>query len=237
MREFYYRMEDEETPAYCEVELDLYENEEREELSSLLWLFIKHSDLEDPRFIAFKVDLIDTLEKEIGALYAGLIQKDGWCEFYFYASSAKRFENLTSDVIARHGNFAYERGASKDTKWNLFFERLYPDDYAALSIQNRKTIESLIEAGDDLNLIREVEHYLFFQTKSSLERSIAMLESKGFVFKEKIFDDESDYSYGAVVTKKQAPTAEAVEETTVFLFETALQEHGMYEGWSTTLGQ
>lgn len=237
MREYYYRMDDEEIPLFCEVEFDLYENAEREDLPWLLWLFIKHSDIEDPRFKNFKEDLLHTLQQEIGAIYAGMIQKEGWCEFYFYASSAKRFENLTSDVIARNGSFAYERGTSKDTKWNLFFERLYPDDYSLLSIQNRKILESLVEAGDNSALSREIEHYLFFQTKSSLERTVSMLEAKGFSLKEKVNDDESDYSYGAVMTKVEPATPETIEETTVFLYETALQEHGLYEGWSTTLAQ
>jgi len=230
-------MDDEETPEYCEVELDLYENTDREEMPWLLWLFVKHSNLTDPSFIAFKEEMIEVLDQELDALYAGLIQKEGWCEFYFYAPIAKKFENIISGLIAKHGHYAYELGSSKDTKWNLFFERLYPDDYALLSIQNRKTIESLLEAGDDLSINREIEHYLFFQTKTSLERTVSMLESKGFTLKEKIHDDESDYSYGAVLIKDEPATPETVEETTVFLFESALQEHGLYEGWSTTLAQ
>jgi regulator of RNase E activity RraB len=171
----------------------------------------------------------------LDAVFAGAVIKEGWVEFYFYAPEPKRFENLTADVMKRHGGFAYERGSSRDGKWEMYLERLYPDGYAALRIQNRRTIESLLEAGDDLSLAREVEHYLFFQTKSALDRAVAFLSAHGFELKESIKDDESDYAYGAVLTKTEPIRPEEVEETTALLYDTSLQEHGHYEGWSTVL--
>jgi regulator of RNase E activity RraB len=187
-------------------------------------------------FAAFSEDLKNTLKSELDALYAGSIAKEGWVEFYFYAPDAKRFENLSSETMTRHGGFAYERGASRDTKWEMYIERLYPDAYAMLRIQNRHTSEALIEAGDDLNLEREIEHYLFFQTKSSLERAVSFLAAHGFALKEYVNDDESDYAYGVVLTKHETIAPDQVEESTALLFDAALEQHGHYEGWSTVLG-
>lgn len=235
MIEFYEMRDDENIPFRCEVELSLMDDAPIEEKPWLLWFFVKNDEPFSQEFIAFKEDLQKTLAEELDALFAGLIIKEGWVEFYFYAPDAKRFENLTADVMKRHGGFAYERGASKDTKWEMYLERLYPDGYAALRIQNRHTMEALVEAGDDLTLPREVEHYLFFQTKSAQERAAAFLSAHGFDLKEAVRDDESDFSYGAVLTKIEPITAEIVEETTALLYDTSLQEHGHYEGWSTVL--
>ncbi len=118
----------------------------------------------------------------------------------------------------------------------MYRDNLYPDPYGLLSIQNRHTIAALVEAGDDLNIAREVEHYLFFQTKTSMERAVSQLASHGYEAKEYVNDDESDYGYGVVLVKTEAINPEIIEETTTSLYESAIQEHGIYEGWSTVLG-
>lgn len=236
MVEYYELADDENTPYRCEVELDLIDEAPQEERPWLLWLFVKSSAVLEEPFHLFLEELKRSLNESLDACYAGLIAKEGWVELYFYAPSSKRFENVTTEVMNRHGGFAYERGSSKDTKWEMYLERLYPDAYALLSIQNRQTIDALIEAGDDLSVAREVEHYLFFQTKSALERAVAFLAAHGLVVKEYLTNDESDYAYGAVLVKSEPITPEQVEETTSLCFDAALNEHGHYEGWSTVLG-
>lgn len=236
MIEYYEMLDDENVPYRCDVELDLIDEAPQEERSWLLWLFVKSSEPFSESFASFADEMKTSLRDSLDALFAGSVVKEGWVEFYFYAPDAKRFENLSSEVMSRHGGFAYERGASRDTKWEMYLERLYPDAYAFLSIQNRHTIQSLVEAGDDLNLSREIEHYLFFQTKSAMDRAVSFLGAHGFELKEYVKDEESDYAYGAVLTKNEPITAKHVEESTGLLFDTALQEHGQYEGWSTVLG-
>ncbi|MDD5051155.1 MAG: DUF695 domain-containing protein [Sulfuricurvum sp.] len=235
MVEFYELLDDENVPYRCDVELDLIENAPQEERSSLLWLFVKADSVTDS-LEAFSDDLVKTLNSSIDAVFAGRVMKEGWAEFYFYAPQSKRFENLTSEVMGRHGGYVYERGSSRDNKWEMYIDKLFPDAYGLLSIQNRHTISALLEAGDDLSIPREVEHYLFFQTKSSMERAVAQLASHGFDVKEYVTDDESDYAYGVILIKIELITPEVVEETTTSLYESAMQEHGHYEGWSTVLG-
>ena len=235
MIEHYELTDDENIPYRCDVELELMDEAPQEERPWLLWLFVKSSDPFSPAFTAFSDDLKEALAAGLGAVFAGTIMKEGWVEFYFYAPEAKRFENQSSEVMSRHGGFAYERGSSRDGKWEMYIERLYPDAYALLRIQNRHTIESLVGAGDDLSVSREIEHYLFFQTRSSMERALSSLRPHGFGLKEEVSDDESDYAYGAVLVKSEPVTPEQIEETTALLFDAALEQHGIYEGWSTVL--
>lgn len=235
MIEFYELLDDENIPYRCDVELALIEEAPQDERPSLLWLFVKAESLDEP-LETFSQDLIVTLNTSLDAVFAGRVMKEGWAEFYFYAPQPKRFENISTEVMSRHGGYVYERGSSKDTKWTMYTDNLYPDAYGLLSIQNRHTIHALLEAGDDLSIPREVEHYLFFQTKTSMERTVAQLASHGFEVKEYVNDDESDYGYGVVLVKSEAIIPEIVEETTTSLYESAIQEHGLYEGWSTVLG-
>lgn len=236
MIEFYEFTDEEGLEARCEVDLSLFDDAPQVEKPYLLWLFVKNNDPLDTRFIAFRDDLINTLKSELDAPYAGTIARDGWYELYFYAASPKGFEHQVAQTMTRHQSYAYERATARDSKWEMYLERLYPDGYVALTIQNRQTIEALTEAGDDLSLQREVEHYFYFQTKSALERFLQTLSSYGFALKEYIEDNDSDYVYGAIVVKTQSITPEQVKETTLMLYDAVLQEHGNYEGWSTVLG-
>ena len=236
MIEFYEFTDEEGCEARCEVNLALFDDAPQEQKPYLLWLFVKNSNPLDVQFIDFRSDLIDTLATQLDASYAGTIFRDGWCELYFYAPSPKVFENLAAQVMGRHQPYAYERSTARDGKWEMYLERLYPDPYVALTIQNRHTIEALLEAGDDLCLEREVEHYCYFQTKSALERFIQSLSAYGFSLKEYIEDNDSDYTYGAIMMKTESILPEKVKETTLMLYDAVLQEHGHYEGWSTVLG-
>ncbi|MCL4432249.1 MAG: DUF695 domain-containing protein [Epsilonproteobacteria bacterium] len=236
MIEFYEFTDEEGFEARCEVDLSLFDDAPQAQKPYLLWLFVKNSDPLDINFIAFRDDLIETLKTQMDASYAGTIAKDGWCELYFYASTPKVFENLVAETMGRHQSYAYERSTARDGKWEMYLERLYPDPYVALTIQNRHTVEALLEAGDDLSLEREVEHYCYFQTKSALERFLQSLNSYGFNLKEYIEDNDSDHSYGAIIVKTESISPEKVKETTLMLYDAVLQEHGHYEGWSTVLG-
>lgn len=236
MIEFYDFTDEEGQEARCEVELSLFEDAPQVDKPYLLWLFVKNSDPLDSDFISFRNDLILTLQTQLDATYAGTIAKDGWCELYFYASSPKVFENLVAQTMGRHKAYAYERATTRDGKWEMYLERLYPDPYVILTIQSRHTIEALLEAGDDLSLEREIEHYFYFQTKSALERFLQSLNAYGFSLKEYVEDKDSDHTYGAIVVKTEAILPEQVKETTLMLYDAVLQEHGHYEGWSTVLG-
>jgi len=232
----YYEQQDEEGHVYrTEVDLSLSDEVPDDERPWLLWLFVKVANSEDVEFISFRNDLIETLDSQIEAVYAGTISKDGWCELYFYASTSKKFENITSEVMARHTKYPYERGSSKDTKWEMYQERLYPDSFEIIGMQSRHTLEALLEEGDDLSVPREVEHYFFFQTPTALQRFETSMLSQGFILKEHINDDESDYVYGVTLIKVESITPEQVNETTSMLYELVLQDHGHYEGWSTVL--
>lgn len=236
MIEYYELLDDENVPYRCDVELDLIEESPQEERPWLLWLFVK-ADSVTESLEAFTRDLILALNTSVDAVFAGRVMKEGWAEFYFYAPQSKRFENISSEVMNQHGGYVYERGSSRDSKWEMYNDNLYPDAYGLLSIQNRHTIAALVEAGDDLDIPREVEHYLFFQTKTSMERAVSQLASHGYEAKEYVNDDESDYGYGVVLVKIEAINPEIIEETTTSLYESAIQEHGIYEGWSTTLAE
>jgi len=237
MIEFYETHSDEGQIARIEVDLSLIDNAPDEMRPWMLWLFVQVPDGTDKAFCAFRDDLIVALSSEIDAVYAGTITQEGWSELYFYADTSKKFENIITTVLNRHTPYASERGSARDGKWEMYLERLFPQSFDLIGIQNRDTIAALLDAGDDLGVEREVEHYLFFQTPTALERMTGILAQQGYVLKELLSDEDGEYAHGASLVKVHAATPEIIEEITATLFEQVLQEHGIYEGWSTVMGE
>jgi regulator of RNase E activity RraB len=179
--------------------------------------------------------LSEALELRNGALYAGMRLQEGWGELYYYAAWSKGAEQQFRDVFKQHGYDRIEYGTSRDTHQAFYHEELYPDAYELQQAKSREIIEELAEAGDDLSAPRPVEHYLFFQTRTAMERSAARLAGEGDI--QTGLEGEGRYPHGLVLTKEHACTEAEVERVTCPLVELALNEHGFYMGWSTALAQ
>lgn len=237
MIEYYETHECEGQTARIEVDLSLVETAPDEMRPWMLWLFVQVPDGTDEAFIAFRNDLITALSSQIDAVYAGTITQEGWSELYFYAESSKKFEIIVTTVLNQHAPYASERGSARDGKWEMYLERLYPQSFDLIGIQNRDTIAALRDAGDDLSIEREVEHYLFFQTPTARDRMTGVLTQQGYTLKELLSDEDGEYTHGVSLVKVHTVTTKVIEEITITLFEQVLQEHGVYEGWSTVMGE
>lgn len=50
---------------------------------------------------------------------------------------------------------------SSDPDWEEYLDFLYPDEYSYQCIQNRRVVMSLEENGNDPEILREVDHWLY----------------------------------------------------------------------------
>jgi regulator of RNase E activity RraB len=234
----YQNITDEGSSVEVGVNLD-FEKESYETFAqNLLWIFLKikeGSDAEFKHLFALVDELNGMLKKELDATFAGYRVVEGWFEVYFYAPTAKKFENIIASILTFEQ--AYEAGSYKDSKYKLYFDELYPDELQFLQIKNSEIIASLKEAGDNHEVPREVEHYLFFATQSNAQRAIAMAETLEFTCKEEMIDDESELRHGIALTQVHKVDEESIDKVTKELVDVAMQEHGVYRGWSTTLIQ
>lgn len=228
-------------PVWIEANLDL--EAEAEDAVWMLWAFaplkraVDGGDCDDEEKAALRrtVDaLSDALELGNGAVYAGTRIQDGWAEVYFYAAWSKGAEKVFRDRFRDAGYPQIEYGANRDTQRHFYHASLYPDAYAFQQAKSREIIEELQAAGDDLSLVRPVEHYLFFQTPTSMRRAAERLREEG----ERVETDvegEGAYPHGLMLQREHACTLEALDAVTRPLIDAAEREHGTYVGWSTVL--
>ena len=166
---------------------------------------------------------------------AGNKMQEGWQEFYFYLPTAKKFENSVAEVMRSFEGYVYDAGTAKDRRWDKYLKDLYPDALMTQQIESRYIINELESEGDDVDVKRTVEHYLFFQTHAQADRAAETLKIQhGYVLKEEV-KHEGVYAYGIVMIKDHAVNESVLMQETLKLFEACEREHGIYEGWSTVL--
>jgi len=236
----YYITNSDEGSVRTELEIDYVDEAPQQERPWLLWLFIKMDDVDsegfatpaeharlDEKVMQLKARLLEGID----AISVGQKEEDGWLELYFYAPSAKKFQNIAAEVMG--SAFVTDSGSTRDAKWEHYLYTLYPNVLMLQQLQSRHIIEELVEAGDDLTKEREVEHYLGFLTESQAKRVAEELYLHGLELKDISYNSSEEYGYTLILTQRHAIERELLEELAFLLITTAEKEHGIYVGWSS----
>ena len=244
MIEYYLQFPENEPASRIDVDLSLADEEPEDMFKPmLLWVFVKmiapdeHGICTEPecsKLQKIREALTEKLSETVGAVFSGSRMCEGWFELYFYARTGKKLIASAGEVLQEFDGYTFDTGSSRDEDWEHYRNELYPDTMQLHQIQNRQIISQLIEAGDDTAVEREVEHYLFFQLPTQADRAVASLEASGYELKESV-EQEGEYPYGRVLVKVQDVTEDTMEASAAEMLEAAYAEHGIYEGWSTTI--
>lgn len=238
MKISYTAQNEEKKPVYIEANLDF--GMQADDTGWMLWAFAplrtsaESIDSDERERLAAVVSTLEgSLELSHGAEYAGMRIQDGWAELYFYAVFSKGAEKRFKEAFHAQGYSQIEFGSNRDAGHTFYHEQLAPDVFELQQAKNSRIIDELAEAGDTLDVIRPVEHYLFFQTRSAMQRTADVLALRGRIDTE--LKEEGEYPYGLMIEIEHACTPEAVNAVSNDLIESAQKAHGVYLGWSTTL--
>ena len=233
-REQFTRSEDGES---VKIEVDLSVLEQKDNMPWLLSVFVKHNGFDKDsesyeEFLETKESLIIALAYDEMALYVGSREIGEWSELYFYASSSKELNSMVSAILSPTA-YSYESNVVKDGKWDFYLLHLFPSELEHHHITSIKIIDQLQEEGDCLEIARDVEHYVSFETPTQKERFLNTLNIEGFSYKDDIESDE--INHGIALVKKHSITYEEMKRVVEELFLQIEKERGFYEGWSTVL--
>jgi len=234
MRETYTRVEDGEK---INIEVYLDAKEHKETNPWILSVFIKYDSYNESdegldEFFETKESLIISLEHEARAVYVGNRLVGEWSEVYFYAEESKKLDTIATKILKPTG-YIYESSVARDKDWSFFDHNIFPTDLELSFMQSAKIISHLQEAGDDISIPREVEHYASFDMSSQKDRFTQKALDIGFKFKDDISSDEFDY--GVALTKEHSLNMDELEKVITPLMELIKEERGEYELWSTIL--
>ena len=232
MRELFKNSEDN---YEIEVEMEIDENEKT--FPWLFSLFISF-DLENQvqekieEFLEMKESIILTLEKSSLVKYVGQRSIDGWVELYFYSLNSKNLQKAISQYLSA-SKLMFEHGVVRDTKWDFYTANLLPSELEFCMMESKKIVDLLVEEGDKITILREVEHYSMFDTATQKQRFIGLALEEGFIFKDDISTDECEH--GVALLKVHNLEDTSLNAVIKDLYTLTKKEHGSYELWSTTL--
>jgi hypothetical protein len=175
---------------------------------------------------ALEDDLTAHIAANGGAIYVGRNTSGGFRDFYFYAENASQFTSAAEDAAGRHPSYRCEVGGRPDPDWRVYFDFLSPSLDDRQRMMNRHVIDRLKEHGDCLNVPRQIDHHVYFDTRDGTSTFIVRVEREGFRAELPSVWEESGF-----VIEFARIDAPDHDEITVMLARLARELGGEYGGW------
>ncbi|HET7814899.1 MAG TPA: DUF695 domain-containing protein [Candidatus Baltobacteraceae bacterium] len=175
----------------------------------------------------------DELSKALGAagiIEVGRVTGRGMRTFHYYGPSIPNVAPLVDDVMNFHAEYKYRALAADDPSWSIYTSYLFPDEHQLAFANDMKALQALIEAGDDFERTRPIEHTITFddpEKRDIFARAVA------------------DHGYQIAVEEEPVKAVRASRIDTIDPFKitemrtalTTLAEEfgGFYSGWATVV--
>ncbi|MCG2612007.1 DUF695 domain-containing protein [Flavobacterium sp. SM15] len=213
--------------------------------SNLVWVFVKmnnpredglSSQTEFDKLVEIEDNLVHEISKIYNSIFAGRVTTDGDREFYFYLDNTKNLKETISKIMEKFPNYQFQEGTKLDENWSHYFDFLYPLPEQFQKIQNRKVVDQLENGGDKLIKEREVNHWLYFKTKSDRINFLAKIKNENFNVVEESFDKTfGEFPYSLQIKRINKVDLDSVDEYVIYLWKIANQFNGDYDGWETSI--
>lgn len=176
--------------------------------------------------------LEEMMQQERSGRYVGRSTHSGMRVFCYYMEPSQCPE--PEDVAAKLAEFdAYvpELNLESDPEWEFYFEFLYPSPEEWQCLQNRNLIEVLIEHGDQMDVPREIDHWIYFKSSENRAAYLQAVEEMGFTVRAE--NETDDGLLGLQIFRVEPIVPYDIDELTLTLYKLAVDHDGDYSGWET----
>lgn len=233
-----------EKPASIAIDLDLRRFAPLEDRINLIQISIRVMDPDEnglPKGHELEKlsEIEDNLACELGdkldAVFAGRIAHDGLRSFYFYAATSADAAEVVINSISEFEGYSAQLEISEEPEWETYFDFLLPDEREFQRIQNRRLLAQLEEYGDKPDRPRKIEHWVYFPTEENRADFVRSVVSQGYQCENMPAEDGNPLNYKLLVSRDDPTTEENIDEVVLYLWETAQEFEGEYDGWETTV--
>lgn len=172
---------------------------------------------EAPTLYKIEDALTSRVSGKCGAILSGRITTQGRREFYYYGETAEGFEGAVRDALADFKGYRFDMGEQKDETWDQYLTVLYPSPEDLQRILNRDLLDVLSEKGDVLTVPREVQHWMYFRSKSARALFLEEAANAGFRIVSPELPAEGELPFGVSVARTQSVEQNGVDKTVIEL--------------------
>lgn len=172
---------------------------------------------------------------KLGGIWAAVVTSKTF-DFYFYIQdNVEKIKNVCSQVMGEYPTYEYLFKHREDAQWEEYLEFLYPNRYAYQSIMNRGVIHNLLENGDVADVVRPVDHWLYFPTEDAQMQFIVEAEKQGYKLESKNRIDSPENPFQVHIIKESTTYLENINNDVWDLMDLADNFGGVYDGWGCNI--
>ncbi len=189
---------------------------------------------EQPKLFEIEDRIAEVYKAEAHAKHVATITTGGGRMMYFYAEDDEYLAALVGKIAHEFNDYDFNYLLEKDAPWNFYFNIVYPTLLDMQIIKNRRMIKLMEEQGEDLNEVREVTHWFFFNNGASRKQASVRMRDGGCEILDDNFFDERvpEYNFGMRVLIKHNMTQETMLNVTYALYDFIEKYEGIYDGWN-----
>jgi len=151
---------------------------------------------------------------------------------YYYLKDSVGISSFLNNYFTNEGSGFLPIVSILHDPQNLFYQkRIYPDIYITEYRQNTATIQTLIEAGDQINQTRKIDHWAYFETDEERDSYSELILELGYKEEEKGYHRGEEQPFFFHFSKEDIPSRDNLTEITVYLQSEAQERNGFYGGW------
>ena len=227
------------------LDLGLYKVAPLEDKSNFVWISIKMNSAGDDGLsssgeseLLGKIEskLVAKLQSKFHSTYVGRLTSNGYRDFYFYVGDTIQYGKALSEVMLVYPEYGFKYGSKTDESWSGYFDFLYPSPLQFQIIQNRRVIDQLEKNGDKLTKLRDVDHWIYFRTKSDRDLFLNKIRLDGFKVLSRDYDKKSGgLPYKLHIQRIDRVDWKSVDAYVIYLWKLANECNGVYDGWETSV--
>ncbi|PHS37694.1 MAG: hypothetical protein COB07_10090 [Sulfurovum sp.] len=191
------------------------------------------SENEEPEILFMEDKLEASMIKFRIGKYVGRIISDGYVTFLYYVQFTYNWPDFIEFALNEHTSYEISNGHNDDGEWNYYKKLLYPTAKEWQLIQNHKVCDNLKTSGDNLYLVRAIEHKLYFQNEDKRDSLVEVLEEKGFKINDDLVNEDGVKGIGFYRLDK--PFYHDIDAITMSLIDIAEAHDAEYDGWETSV--
>lgn len=174
-----------------------------------------------------------------GYYFAGRVRSDGHWELGFYGKPDLEISDVLDEVGPQIAGLEIMVGGGEDPEWGFLLEYLAPDRERWQWIMDHRVVRQLMEAGDDIEKPRTVDHALHFKTEPALDAFVAAAGNEGFKESQRSEDKDNggERPWMVEVQREDAVEVNNIHDAVMYLTELAEAEDGEYDGWGCPVAQ
>lgn len=164
-----------------------------------------------------------------GVIEAGRVTGRGMRTFHYYGPDVEEVTGIVGDVMALHAEYKYRALSAADPGWTIYSAYLYPDDHQLAFANDMKSLQALLDAGDDFELPRPIEHTIAFDDAAKRDVFAGAMADRGY-------EIAIDADANAVrCIKRDTIDPFKITEMRTALTTLAEEFGGLYSGWVTAV--